>query len=296
MEPAEALTQTRNTSRPRAFYELTKPGIAGYVMTTAGASAYVASQGSLSLSVAIHILVGTGMATGGALSLNQYVERDVDALMHRTRSRPIPTGRIAPMEALAFGVALLMGGLLYLMLTLGSLPALITAASGLMYHAVYTPLKSRSYIATLAGAVPGALPMLIGWAAVTDTVDLGGLTLFAIGYLWQLPHVLGLAWMLRDDYRRVGFQLIPTGGARSIGLQMVASTLLLIPVSVAPTFLGITGMLYAAGAAIFGLAFAGTAIAAARDMTDAAARRVFLASLLYHPLLLTLMVLDVFLR
>jgi protoheme IX farnesyltransferase len=294
MDPAEALTQPQSRSRVRAFYELTKPGIAGYVMTTAGASAYVASQGTLSLTLAIHTMVGTGLATAGALSLNQYVERDVDAIMRRTRGRPIPTGRVAPMEALAFGVALLMGGLVYLTLTLGSLPALLTAASGLMYHAVYTPLKSRSYVATLAGAVPGALPMLIGWTAVTDTIDLGGLTLFAIGYLWQLPHVLGLAWMLREDYRRVGFHLIPSGGARSIGRQMVASTLLLIPVSIAPTWLGITGMIYAVGAAILGIGFAGTAWMAAREMTDAAARRVFLGSLLYHPVLLTLMVLDTF--
>jgi protoheme IX farnesyltransferase len=195
---------------------------------------------------------------------------------------------------LGFGVALLMGGLIYVTLAIGSLPALLTAASGLMYHAVYTPLKSRSYIATLAGAVPGALPMLIGWSAVTGTIDLGGLTLFAIGYLWQLPHVLGLAWMLREDYARVGFNLIPKGGARSIGIQMVASTVLLIPVSLAPTALDITGPVYALGALVLGVAFAGTAVAAAREMTDATARRVFFASLLYHPLLLGLMVLDTF--
>ena len=161
-----------------------------------------------------------------------------------------------------------------------------------MYHGVYTPLKTRSYMATLAGAVPGALPMLIGWTAVTGSIDPGGLALFAIGYLWQLPHVLGLAWMLRADYARVGFRLIPEGGARSIGTQMVASTALLIPVSWTPTILGFTGLPYALGAALLGLAFLTTAIRARSDMTDERARGVFLASLLYHPLLLGFMLFD----
>ena len=293
MDQAEARPEAQRTSRARAFYELTKPGIAGYVMITAGASAFVASRGSLDLGVALHTMIGTGLATAGALSLNQYVEREPDAIMHRTRGRPLPTGRVSPMEALGFGAGLLMTGLVWLTWALGSLPALITAASGLMYHGVYTPLKSRSYVATLAGAVPGALPMLIGWTAVTDTIDVGGIALFAIGYLWQLPHVLGLAWMLREDYARVGFSLIPRGGGRSIGLQMVVSTVLLIPVSLAPTALGYTGSAYAVGAVVLGLAFAATAIAAARSLTDERARRVFLGSLLYHPLLLGLMVLDV---
>jgi heme o synthase len=279
-------------SRFRAFYELTKPGIAGYVMVTAGASAYVGSAGTLELSTAIHTIVGTGLATGGALSLNQYVERDFDAIMTRTRNRPIPSARVTPMEALAFGTVLLMGGLVYLASMVGALPAALAAASAIVYHGVYTPLKLRSYTATLAGSVPGALPMLIGWTAATGTIDIGGLALFAIGYLWQLPHVLGLAWMLRADYARVGFKLIPQGGARAIGLQMVVATALLVPVSWTPTFLGLTGTAYLSGATVLGLAFLWRAIGASRDLTEAAARRVFFASLLYHPLLMFLMVLD----
>jgi|GEM_PF-179243 len=281
-----------SSSRLHAYYELTKPGIAGYVMVTAGVSAFVASSGRIELALAIHTIAGTGLATAGALTLNQFVERDVDAIMHRTQGRPLPTARVAPMEALAFGSALLLGGLVYMGLAIGALPALITAMSGLMYHGVYTPLKTRSYMATLAGAVPGALPMLIGWTAVTGSIDPGGLALFAIGYLWQLPHVLGLAWMLRADYARVGFRLIPEGGARSIGTQMVASTALLIPVSWTPTILGFTGLPYALGAALLGLAFLTTAIRARSDMTDERARGVFLASLLYHPLLLGFMLFD----
>ncbi|MEX2466464.1 MAG: heme o synthase [Gemmatimonadota bacterium] len=279
-------------SRVRAFYELTKPGIAGYVMVTAAASAYVGSEGTLGLATAIHTIVGTGLATGGALSLNQYVERDFDAIMLRTRGRPIPSARVTPMEALAFGAVLLMGGLVYLAAMVGALPAALAAASAIIYHGVYTPLKLRSYAATLAGSVPGALPMLIGWTAATGTIDPGGVALFAIGYLWQLPHVLGLAWMLREDYARVGFKLIPDGGARSIGLQMVAATGLLVPVSWTPTLLGLTGTVYLVGATLLGLAFLWRAMGAFRNMTDAAARRVFFTSLLYHPLLMSLMVFD----
>lgn len=282
----------RGRSRPRAFYELTKPGIAGYVMVTAGASAFVGSGGTLDLATAFHTIVGTGVATSGALSLNQWVERDIDAVMKRTRHRPIPSERVTPMEALAFGVLLLMAGLVYLAGFVGALPAALAAASAIVYHAVYTPLKSRSYVATLAGSVPGALPMLIGWTAATDTIGLGGLSLFAIGYLWQLPHVLGLAWMLREDYARVGFKLIPQGGARSIGMQMVVATALLVPVSWTPTLLGLTGWWYAAGATLLGAWFLSRAVTASRDLTERAARRVFFASLLYHPLLLCLMVFD----
>lgn len=285
-------TSDTSDSRVRAFYELTKPGIAGYVMVTAGASAYVGSAGALELSTALHTIVGTGLATGGALSLNQYVERDIDAVMSRTKNRPIPSGRVTPMEALGFGAVLLMAGLVYLAGMVGALPAALAAASAIVYHGVYTPLKTRSYTATLAGSVPGALPMLIGWTAATDTVGAGGLALFAIGYLWQLPHVLGLAWMLRDDYARVGFKLIPEAGARSIGFQMVVSTGLLVPVSWLPTVLGLTGSVYLVGATLLGLIFLWRAIQAAGDLTERTARRVFLTSLLYHPLLLCLMLFD----
>ncbi|MEM7413881.1 MAG: heme o synthase [Gemmatimonadota bacterium] len=291
MEDADAPPKA-DSSRLGAYYELTKPGIAGYVMMTAGASAFVASRGELALSLAVHTMVSTGLATAGALTLNQYIERDVDAEMERTRNRPLPSGRLEPFEALAFGSALLMGGLVYMALVVGLLPALLTAASGLMYHGVYTPLKSRSYIATIAGAVPGALPMLIGWTAAIQDFDAGGGSLFAIGYFWQLPHVLGLAWILREDYARVGFQLIPPGGARTIGGLMVASTALLLPISWAPSLLEYTGTPYLIGATVLGLGFLGTAIAAARDMTDKSARRVFFASLLYHPILLIVMVVD----
>ncbi len=293
MDPATAPPEApTSTPRIRAFYELTKPGIAGYVMITAGASAYVGSRGTLDVATALHTMLGTGLATAGALALNQYVERAEDAVMLRTRHRPLPSGRLTPLEALAFGTACLMLGLVWLALAVGPLPAALAALSGAIYHGVYTPLKKRSYLATLFGAFPGALPMLIGWTAATQDFNAGGGFLFLIGYLWQLPHVLGLAWMLKDDYARVGFKLIPEGGARTIGRHMVVSTALLIPVSWAPTILGYTGWIYASGATVLGLLFLARALQAARELTSSSARGVFFASLLYHPLLLGLMLLD----
>ncbi|MDH3207277.1 MAG: heme o synthase [Gemmatimonadota bacterium] len=291
MEDSTAIDPAR-PSRLRAYYELTKPGIAGYVMITAGVSAYVASRGQVELMSAAHTMLGTGLATGGALALNQFVERDYDARMTRTRDRPIPSGRVSPREGLWWGVVLLVVGLTYLATLSGALPALVAAGSALAYLGVYTPLKKRSYIATLAGAVPGALPVLIGWTAVTGSVGPGALVLFAIAYLWQLPHVLGLAWMLRDDYALVGFKLIPDGGGRVIGRHMVAATGLLVPVSLTPTLMGLTGPWYLGGALIASAGFLAVAIAAARDMTDARARALFLSSLVYHPVLLGLMLFN----
>ncbi|MDP2955834.1 MAG: heme o synthase [Longimicrobiales bacterium] len=281
-------------TRARAFYELTKPGIAGYVMVTAGVSAFVASKGQVPLGDAVHTMLGTGLATAGALALNQYAERDVDARMVRTRYRPLPAGRLDATTAFIFGSALLMAGVIYLAVAIGALPALLTVFSAAAYHFAYVPLKTRSSLATLAGGVPGAMPTLIGWSAATGTLDPGGLGLFAIAYAWQLPHVLGLAWMLREDYERVGFKLIPPHDAagKVIGWHMMAWLLVLVPLSGAPTWLGYTGQVYFWGALAASLAFLGVGIDAARNLTDRSARKVFFGSLIYHPVLLGLMLLD----
>jgi protoheme IX farnesyltransferase len=276
-----------------AYVELTKPGITTYVMITAGVSAAVAAGGDLTSSTLVPAVLGTGLATGGALALNQYAERDVDAVMTRTRGRPIPSGRLLPRQALALGVALLVGGVVSLALASGWVAAGLAALSAVAYLAVYTPLKRHSYAATLAGAVPGALPVLIGWAAATGSLAAGAFVLFAIAYLWQLPHVLGLAWMLQEDYRRVGFKLIPEGGARRIGAHMIAATLALLPVSLTPTLVGITGRWYLGGALVASLGLLAVAVATARDMSEQSARTLFLASLVYHPVLLAFMLFDV---
>jgi len=275
-----------------AYFELTKPGITAYVMITAGVSAAVAAAGRPELSTVVHAAIGTGLATGGALALNQYAERETDAIMTRTRHRPLPSGRLGARQGLALGIVLLVGGLAYLWATSGWAPTGLAALSALAYLAVYTPLKRHSYAATLAGAVPGALPVLIGWTAATGSLAAGAFALFAIAYLWQLPHVLGLAWMLQEDYRRVGFKLIPDGGSREIGTHMVVAALALLPVSLTPTLLGITGRWYLGGAAAASLGLLAVAVTTARDMSEASARKLFLASLVYHPVLLAFMLFD----
>ena len=291
MEDVTPIT-TGPVGRLKAYWELTKPGITGYVMITAGVSAYVGSRGLLEVLTATNAMLGTGLSTAGALALNQFLERDFDARMERTRDRPLPSARLSPVEGLAAATLLLVAGLVYLTLASGMLPAAVAVASALAYLGVYTPLKRHSYLATLAGGFPGAFPVLIGWSAATGGLDLGALAVFGIAYLWQLPHVLGLAWMLRDDYAKVGFKLIPDGGGRVIGRHGVTATALLVPVSLLPSFMGLTGTVYLWGALILSGGLFLVAVRSAREMTDAGARRLFLASLLYHPLLMAVMMFN----
>ena len=280
-------------ARVRAFLELTKPGIALFAMATAGAAYYVASGGSPDLSPAFHTLLGTLLATAGALALNQYQERELDALMSRTRSRPLPSRRVDPGEALAFGALLLVAGLLQLWTMVGATTALLTLGSAVAYNLVYTPLKLRTHGATFAGAVPGAMPALIGWSAASQELGAGALALFTIGFVWQLPHVLSIAWLLREDYARAGIRLLPSTGPDGVAVErgMIGYSAALLAVSVLPTFLGLTGWIYFGGALILGVAFLARCLAA-RGMSDDAVRSVFVASLAYQPLLLALLIFD----
>ena len=292
MESPTTKMQNPQPSKLAAYFELTKPGIVLYVAITAGVGAFVGSRSSLQIWLAFHTILGTGITTAGALALNQYTERDADGVMMRTKGRPIPSGRLSARSALYFSQALLVSGLGYLAFTVSWLPAMIAAFSALMYQAVYTPLKSRSYGATLAGGVPGALPTLIGWSAATGMLEPAGFALFGITYLWQLPHVLALAWILREDYRLVGFKLIPRGGGRVIWMHMVTATAALLPTVVSLNILGYTWGWYLTGALMATTYFLVVTIFAARNMTSAAARKVFHTSLLYHPILLGLMLFD----
>lgn len=281
-------------SHAAALYELTKPGIAGYVVVATGVGYYVAVGGAVLWAPLLHTLLGTVLATGGALALNQFIEREADALMHRTRSRPLPSGRLRPWQALVFGLLLVVAGVGHLWFWVGWLPAALTLLSAVTYNLVYTPLKPRSYLATPAGAIPGAIPPLIGWSAATGGLDLGALTLFGIAFLWQLPHVLGLAWILREDYDRAGFLLMPPSDpdGAAIGSRMLIYSVALLPVGIAPTALGLTGWVYGLGALLLGGMLVAFSAACVRDLTNRTARRVFLASLAYHPVLSVLMVLD----
>ena len=280
--------------RATSYYELTKPGIAVFVTILAGVSFFVAARGRADLVQLLNTMLGTALATAGALALNQYAEREVDARMDRTRTRPLPSGRMEPREALGFGALLLALGVGYLAGTVNWLPSLMTAFSAATYLLVYTPLKSRSYMATLAGAVPGAFPALIGWTAATGRVELGGIVLFGIAFLWQLPHVLALAWLFKEDYARVGFFLTPPtdpSGVR-IGRHMVYHSISLLLLSGFPTLLGLAGVIYLTGAAVLGFTMLALTGAAAVNMNRLRARRVFLFSLLYQPLLMGLLLLD----
>jgi protoheme IX farnesyltransferase len=283
-------------SRLAVYYELTKPGIAGYVMVTAGVTYFVGAGGRADFLPVLFTLLGTVLATGGALALNQFVEWELDALMERTKTRPIPSGRMGPVEAFLFGNLLVLGGVALLYFTVGWLPATLTALSALTYNLVYTPLKKVSYVSTLAGAFPGAMPTLIGWSAATGSLSLEAGSIFAIAYLWQLPHVLSLGWMLRKDYARAGFYLIPKSDpqGRRIAWHIAIFSAALFVVGVMPAWLGLTGLVYMIGMGVLGIFLLGLAVATLGDdsLTTTAARRVFLGSLAYHPLFLILLLLD----
>ena len=295
--PEGPRTALERISRIAVFYELTKPGIAGYVMVTAGVGYLVAAGGRAALLPVVWTLLGTVLATGGALALNQFVEWELDALMERTRSRPIPSGRLGPKEAFFFGNLLTLGGIGLLFMTVGWMPAALTALSALSYNLLYTPLKKVSYVSTLAGAFPGAMPTLIGWSAATGALSLEAGAVFAIAYLWQLPHVLSLGWLLRKDYARAGFYLIPPSDpeGRRIAWHITAFSATLALVGLAPTWLGMTGTVYLVGMAILGVGLMGLALATLKEdkLTATAARRVFLGSLVYHPLFLLLLLFEV---
>ncbi len=279
---------------PGAYLELTKPGIACFVATLTGVSCHVAGGGALAALFILHAALGTGLATGGALALNQYVERREDALMTRTCRRPIPSGRVSPRQALGFGLLLTAAGTVYLWAAAGWLPASLALLSSALYVLVYTPLKTRTSIASLVGSLPGALPVLVGWSAATGTLSLQAFAVFGVFFFWQLPHILALAWICREDYARAGIVMAPPGDDEGhlLGMRMLAATAALLPVSLVPASLDLAGPIYAAGALLAGGALLAAALAAANRLTDRRARRVFAGTLLYQPFLLALLIVD----
>lgn len=273
-----------------AYLELTKPGITNFVAVTAVAGYLMAAIPTVHLPALLHLVAGITLATAGSLALNQYLEREPDAAMLRTRGRPVPSGRVAPGHARIFGWLLIVAGTGHLWFRLGWLPALVTAAAAILYDAVYTPLKLKSPVATPVGAVPGALPALVGWTAHAGTIDARGMTLFGILFVWQLIHVLALGWNLRQDYARAGFQLIPPGSDRLISGLMVGYAVVLLPLSVLPKVLEMSGNAYLAGALVLSAGMLAVTVAFLLKPTKQRCSRVFLGSLLYHPLLLAAMV------
>ncbi|MCH7683689.1 MAG: protoheme IX farnesyltransferase [Gemmatimonadetes bacterium] len=273
------------------FAELAKPRIVVMVMLTAAAGFWLAGPEAHQAMLLFHVLVGTALVASGTSALNQVSERDADALMHRTRGRPLPAGRLSVAAASAFAWTTGVAGVVYLGAFANILTAGIAAATLMLYAFVYTPLKKRTSIATLVGAVPGALPIVGGWTAVRGTLGGEVWVLFWILFLWQLPHFLALAWMYRDDYARAGFKMLSVGdpdGRKTFGYATLYAAAL-VPVSLAPTIVGIAGTAYFVGAMVLSGAFLYASFSAVRHCTMARARRVFTYSLAYLPLLLILM-------
>ena len=278
----------------RDLVALSKPRVLLMVLASTLAGYFVALDGRPDLARVIHVLIGTFMAAGGTLALNQYVERDVDALMEHTRRRPLPDHRLQPLEALLFAGVLTSAGVMYLAVSVGIAVAGLTLATTILYLGAYTPLKTRSALCMLVGAVPGALPPVTGWLAARGELGLGAAMLFAIVFLWQLPHTLAIALLYRDDYARAGVRVLPVVDAYGTASdrQIVTSTLALLGVSVLPTAIGISGTAYFATACVLGLGLLGFGLAHASTPSLASARRVLLATLLYLPLLLAVLALD----
>ncbi len=280
--------------RPVDFLVLIKPRVVLMVLVTAAVGFYMGAVGGLDLLRLFHTLLGTGLAAGGTIALNQYLERDGDALMERTRLRPLPAGRLDPTEALAFGVGITAGGLVYLALMVDAPSALVTAVTAGSYLFLYTPLKRRSTLCTFAGAISGALPPVIGWVAARGQFGAGAWILFAILFLWQIPHSLAIARVYREDYARAGICLLPVvepDGA-STGRHVTSHCLALLAVGLLPTLVGIAGSLYFVAAFGLGAAFLGCGIALARSHSLEAARRLVFVSLVYLPAVLVLMAVD----
>jgi protoheme IX farnesyltransferase len=293
-EPSVVSSWVLTRKRALDYLALTKARVVLMVLITTFVGFYLASPGTLNWVLLGHTLLGVAFAAGGTLALNQYLERDLDARMLRTRERPLPDGRLQPGEALGFGVAVTVSGLIYLTLIVNPLSGLVTALSVGSYLFLYTPLKQKTSLCVLVGAVPGALPPVTGWVAASGVWSLEAWVLFAILFLWQIPHSLSIAVLYREDYARANFQLLPVlepeGG--STGRQIVVHSLALLAVGLLPTTIRLAGVVYFGTALILGLMMLVCGLILARSFSPTAARRLLLASLIYLPALLLVMAVD----
>jgi protoheme IX farnesyltransferase len=289
-----AVNRTAVARRLGDFFELTKPRVVLMILITAFVGFYVGSADVPNYSRLITMLLGVALAAGGTLALNQYMERDTDALMDRTRRRPIPDGRVQPREALWFGAVVAATGLIYLALAVNFLSALVTAFITLSYLVLYTPMKPHSSLCMLVGAVPGALPPVIGWTAARGSFDVSAWVLFAIMFLWQVPHTLAIARLYCQDYAKAGIQFLPViePECTSTNRQIISHTAALLVVSLLPTLLGSAGAIYFIVAFVLGIGFLVYGIRLTLDSSLKRARQLLFASLIYLPVLLLVMALD----
>ncbi len=273
---------------------LTKPRLNFLVLLTTLAGLYLAAPEGVPVGLLVHTLVGAALVAGGASALNQVLEHRTDALMTRTARRPVPSRRLGIEQSAWFGIFLSVAGIAELWLGANGMAAAVAAATHLSYVVLYTPLKTRTSLSTLIGAVPGALPPVIGWSAATGDITMPALTLFGIVFFWQMPHFLAIAWMYRDDYARAGIPLLPVTepDGRRTGRQALLYATALWPVSILPAVVGLADWPYSAVATLLGAGFIGLSAAFARDRSLETARRLFFYSIIYLPLLLGALVVD----
>ena len=277
-----------------AYLELTKPRIVSMVLVTTTIGFFLGGKGFHSASALFFTLLGTALASGGSAVLNNYLERDVDCKMERTKNRALPTGQITPANALGFGIVLVLAGVTLLAWQVNLLTAFLVLLAAFLYVVVYTPMKRLTWLNTAVGAIPGAIPPLSGWAAATGHLDLGAWVLFSILFAWQHPHFYAIAWMFKDDYRNAGFKMLPVvdPSGRRMFRQTAFFSLLLIALSVLPSVIGMTGRVYFVGALVLGAALFGVGAWMSFSKSFNAARRLLKASVLYLPLLCVLMMVD----
>lgn len=294
-----ATLQTDNTrlaerGRMAVLADLVKIRLTTLVLMTTAVGFYVGSQSGLNLPLMIHALAGTGLLACGAAALNQLLEREHDARMRRTMTRPLPSGRMTPEVVLLFGGACSVAGILYLAFAVNLVTSVVGAVSLVSYLFIYTPLKRITWMNTLVGAVPGGLPPLMGWTAARGELAVEGWVLFAILAFWQIPHFMAIAWLYREEYEKAGFVMLPAvdaDGSRT-GSQAVSHAAALLVVSILPYVLGLAGAFYLGGALMLGVVFLACAVVFQRRLTSISARRLFLASIVYLPLNLILLVVD----
>ena len=280
----------------KSYWGMTKPGILIMVLVTTAVGFYFADHGIHRPILLLWTLLGSALTCGGASVLNQYLERDVDALMNRTHKRPIPMGIISPEEAMSFGISLILIGLLVFCWKVNLLTAFLSLLTCFLYIVVYTPMKRLSWLNTTFGAIPGAIPPLGGWAAATNHLDPGGWVLFLIMFTWQHPHFYAIAWLLKEDYKKAGFKMLPCvyPDAKFTFSQITAFSFLLIAFSLMPTLMGMSGRIYFWGALVLGIGVLYTAFLFQRSQSNVDARKILGASIMYLPLLLILIIVDGF--
>ncbi|MDG3006604.1 heme o synthase [Paludisphaera mucosa] len=292
--PADVVDLDAVGGRTSAYLSLTKPRIVLLVVITVGVGFLLGARGSAHPTTLAATLIGSALVAGGASALNMYLERARDARMRRTRRRALPSGRLAPIEAAAFGVALGVVGTLILLAGANAMAAGVALTTLILYVCVYTPLKTMTTLNTAVGAIPGALPAVIGWTAATGTLSVEAWTLFLIVFLWQFPHFLAIAWIYREDYAKGGMRMLPEFDPQGVvtGRQATLYALALVPAGLLPTVVGLAGPTYFFGALAFGLFYLTAAARFWADVNDATARRLLRASFLYLPAVLLLLVLN----